>query len=81
MPYCGYPRTLNALRLLKEAVAETKVAEPAEATAGAAGAAVNAAVAKSMPGKVWSVFPVGTPNDAYAKYFVGKSYRDMISKE
>ena len=29
LPYCGYPRTLNALRLLKEAVAETKVAEPA----------------------------------------------------
>ena len=70
LPYCGYPRTLNALRLLKEAVAETKVAEPAEATA-----------AKSMPGKDWSVFPVGKPNDAYAKYFVGKSYLDMISKE
>ena len=53
LPYCGYPRTLNALRLLKEAVAETKVA----------------ADAKSMPGKDWSVFPVG------------KSYLDMISKE
>lgn len=65
LPYCGYPRTLNALRLLKEAVAETKVA----------------AVAKTMPGKDWSVFPVGKPNDAYAKYFVGKSYLDMISKE
>ena len=34
-----------------------------------------------MPGKGWSVFPVGKPNDAYAKYFVGKSYLDMISKE
>ena len=65
LPYCGYPRTLNALRLLKEAVAEAKVA----------------ADAKSMPGKDWSVFPVGKPNDAYAKYFVGKSYLDMISKE
>ena len=76
LPYCGYPRTLNALRLLKEAVAETKVAEPAEATAGA-----GVAAAKSMPDKDWSVFPVGKPNDAYAKYFVGKSYLDMISKE
>ena len=65
LPYCGYPRTLNALRLLKEA------------TAGA----VNASGAKTMPGKDWSVFPVGKPNDAYAKYFVGKSYLDMISKE
>lgn len=65
LPYCGYPRTLNALRLLKEAVAETK----------------TATVAKTMPGKDWSVFPVGKPNDAYAKYFVGKSYLDMISTE
>ena len=65
LPYCGYPRTLNALRLFKEAVAETKVA----------------ADAKTIPGKDWSVFPVGKPNDAYAKYFVGKSYLDMISKE
>lgn len=65
LPYCGYPRTLNALRLLKEAVAEAK----------------TATVAKSMPGKDWSVFPVGKPNDAYAKYFVGKSYLDMISTE
>ena len=74
LPYCGYPRTLNALRLLKEAVTE---AEAANATAGA----VNASGAKTMPGKDWSVFPVGKPNDAYAKYFVGKSYLDMISKE
>ena len=65
LPYCGYPRTLNALRLLKEAVAETKVA----------------ADAKTIPGKDWSVLPVGKPNDAYAKYFVGKSYLDMISTE
>ena len=65
LPYCGYPRTLNGLRLLKVAVAETKVA----------------ADAKTIPGKDWSVFPVGKPNDAYAKYFVGKSYLDMISTE
>lgn len=65
LPYCGYPRTLNALRLFKEAVAEAK----------------TATVAKTMPGKDWSVFPVGKPNDAYAKYFVGKSYLDMISTE
>ncbi len=71
LPYCGYPRTLNALRLLKEAVAEA-----ANATADA-----GIAAAKSMPGKDWSVFPVGKPNDAYAKYFVGKSYLDMISTE
>lgn len=65
LPYCGYPRTLNALRLFKEAVAEAKTATDA----------------KTMPDKDWSVFPVGKPNDAYAKYFVGKSYLDMISTE
>ena len=72
LPYCGYPRTLNALRLLKEAVAEA---------ADAGGATAGVTDAKTMPGKDWSVFPVGKPNDAYAKYFVGKSYLDMISTE
>ena len=28
-----------------------------------------------------SVFPVGEPNDAYAKYFVGQSYLNMLSTE
>ena len=28
-----------------------------------------------------SVFPVGEPNDAYAKYFVGQSYLNMLSLE
>ena len=29
----------------------------------------------------WSVFPKGEKNDAYARYFVGQSYLNMISKE
>mgnify|MGYP000232021330 FL=1 len=28
-----------------------------------------------------SMFPVGEPNDAYAKYFVGQSYLNMLSTE
>ena len=28
-----------------------------------------------------SMFPVGEPNDAYAKYFVGQSYLNMLSVE
>lgn len=28
-----------------------------------------------------SMFPVGEPNDAYAKYFVGQSYLNMLSSE
>lgn len=28
----------------------------------------------------WSAFPVGDPNDAYAKYFIGRSYLAVLSK-
>lgn len=28
-----------------------------------------------------NVFPIGEKNDTYAKYFVGQSYLNMISKE
>ena len=28
-----------------------------------------------------SMFSVGEPNDAYAKYFVGQSYLNMLSTE
>lgn len=34
-----------------------------------------------MEPKEMSVFPVGKPNDAYAKYFVGQSYLNMLSTE
>lgn len=39
----------------------------------------NKATKNQIPDSNWSVFPLGKPNDAYAKYFVGKSYLDMIS--
>ncbi len=31
--------------------------------------------------KELSVFPIGMPNDAYAKYFLGQSYLNMLSTE
>ena len=34
-----------------------------------------------MKPKEMSVFPTGEPNDAYAKYFVGQSYLNMLSVE
>ncbi|MBM6830263.1 cupin domain-containing protein [Anaerotignum lactatifermentans] len=34
-----------------------------------------------MKPKEMSVFPTGEPNDAYAKYFVGQSYLNMLSME
>ena len=34
-----------------------------------------------MEPKEMSVFPVGGPNDAFAQYFIGKSYLNMLSLE
>ena len=34
-----------------------------------------------MDSKEMSVFPTGKPNDAYAQYFVGQSYLNMLSLE
>ncbi len=34
-----------------------------------------------MGGKEMSVFKTGAPNDAYAKYFQGQSYLNMLSTE
>ncbi len=34
-----------------------------------------------MPPKEMSVFPVGGPNEAFARYFVGQSYLNMLSTE
>lgn len=31
--------------------------------------------------KELSVFPIGKPNDAFAKYFLGQSYLNMLSAE
>ena len=34
-----------------------------------------------MPPKEMSVFPMGGPNEAFARYFVGQSYLNMLSTE
>lgn len=34
-----------------------------------------------MPPKKMSVFPMGGPNEAFARYFVGQSYLNMLSTE
>lgn len=38
-------------------------------------------VENSMSVKEMSVFPMGGPNDAFAKYFTGQSYLNMLSTE
>ena len=68
LPYCGYPRTLNALRLLKEAAAEAA----AEATKD------NKIMDQATFDKQ-NVFGKGDPNVNYAKYFIGNSYLKAIT--
>ena len=66
LPYCGYPRTLNALRLLKEAAAE--------ATATKDNKIMDQATFDKQ-----NVFGKGDPNVNYAKYFIGNSYLKAIT--
>ena len=66
LPYCGYPRTLNALRLLKEA--------SAEATATKDNKIMDQATFDKQ-----NVFGKGDPNVNYAKYFIGNSYLKAIT--
>ncbi|MBR5692789.1 MAG: carboxymuconolactone decarboxylase family protein [Fibrobacter sp.] len=66
LPYCGYPRTLNALRLLKEAAAEATATKDNKIMDQAAFDKQN-------------VFGKGDPNVNYAKYFIGNSYLKAIT--
>lgn len=38
-------------------------------------------MSEKMSQKEMSVFPAGAPNDAFAQYFVGQSYLNMLSTE
>lgn len=69
LPYCGYPRTLNALRLLKEAAAEKAAAE----------ATKDNKIMDQATFDKQNVFGKGDPNVNYAKYFIGNSYLKQIT--
>ena len=69
LPYCGYPRTLNALRLLKEAAAEKAAAE----------ATTDDKIMDQATFDKQNVFGKGDPNVNYAKYFIGNSYLKAIT--
>ena len=85
LPYCGYPRTLNALRLLKEAAAEAGTSKVAEPTATALRQAQGPETTKDnkiMDQATFdkqNVFGKGDPNVNYAKYFIGNSYLKQIT--
>ena len=66
--YAGWPNAWAVFNLAKEVWAVNEGDLPYEEEA-------MIAHAKSM------VFPIGEPNDAFAKYFIGKSYLAPVSKE
>ena len=72
--YAGWPKAWAAFRLAKEVWAEEVWAKEvwAEDTAGDD---ARAAFQREM------IFPIGEPNTAYARYFIGNSYLAPISRE
>lgn len=64
LPFCGYPRMLNALRCLEEAYAQSKVPSKTKGTESLANAE--------------KIFPRGEKNP-YGKYFKGQSYLKMLN--
>jgi alkylhydroperoxidase/carboxymuconolactone decarboxylase family protein YurZ/uncharacterized RmlC-like cupin family protein len=74
LPYCGYPRTLNALRLLKEAAAALRQAQGPESTASKDNKIMDQETFDKQ-----NVFGKGDPNVNYAKYFIGNSYLKAIT--
>lgn len=63
--YAGWPNAWGAFRLAKDVWAEDSLADDNGKTA----------FQREM------IFPVGEPNTAYAKYFIGNSYLAPVSKE
>ena len=82
LPYCGYPRTLNALRLLKEAAAENGVTFR-QAPGGSASSPTliskDNIVSDSAEFAKQNKFGIGEPNVNYAKYFIGNSYLKSVT--
>lgn len=72
--YAGWPKAWGAFRLAKE-VWKDEVETPAAEETSAPRAAERAEFARSM------IFPIGEPNTAYARYFIGNSYLAQISTD
>lgn len=73
--YAGWPKAWAAFRLAKDVWAEDDKDAVAEDDKDAVAEDAKAAFQRSM------IFPIGEPNTAYAKYFIGNSYLAPISSE
>jgi len=82
--YAGWPKAWAAFRMAKEVWNEAEsdgqgehAERNAESTAGNAAAALSGK--EKFQKKIF--FPIGAPNDAFAKYFAGQSYLAPVSTE
>ena len=72
IPYMGYPRTLNALRGIQEAAKSFEKAENQNKE--------NDQMANRAEFDKQNIFGKGKPNTAYAKYFIGNSFLNPVTK-
>ncbi|MBD5228300.1 MAG: gamma-carboxymuconolactone decarboxylase [Bacteroidales bacterium] len=72
--YAGWPKAWGAFRLAKEVWKDEVETSNTEETSDPR-AAKRAEFARSM------IFPIGEPNTAYARYFIGNSYLAQISTD
>ncbi len=73
--YAGWPNAWGAFRLAKEVWADDTTTADATNAERTPAEAAKAAFQREM------IFPIGEPNTAYAKYFIGNSYLAPISRE
>lgn len=57
--YCGWPKGWAVFRMIKEVWGEDEQ---------------NSATSSNVPQGLSDIFPMGEPNDAYAQYFIGRSW-------
>ncbi|MDE6497227.1 MAG: carboxymuconolactone decarboxylase family protein [Muribaculaceae bacterium] len=72
--YAGWPKAWGAFRLAKDVWNDDIKGEDAKAVTDSV-ASQREEFARSM------IFPIGEPNTAYAKYFIGNSYLAQIATE
>lgn len=57
--YCGWPKGWAVFRMIKDVWGEDEQ---------------NSATSSNVPQGLSDIFPMGEPNDAYAQYFIGRSW-------
>ena len=72
--YAGWPKAWAAFRQAKDVWTEDVKGNDAKAV-------IDSVASQREEYQRSIIFPIGEPNDAYAKYFIGQSYLSLISTE